>query len=165
MEIRTSSPSDLAAILKLYEQARVFMDDNGNPDQWGKNYPEVSLIETDMANNTSFVCVSKGEIVGTFMFGVGEDLTYNQIYQGEWLNDEPYGVIHRITASNQKKGVGTFCLDWCYNQYNNLRIDTHRDNLPMQNLLKKNGFVRCGIIYIENGDERIAFQKTESSMS
>jgi RimJ/RimL family protein N-acetyltransferase len=41
----------------------------------------------------------------------------------------------------------------------NLKIDTHRDNIPMQKVLKRNGFSECGIIYIENGDERIAFQK------
>jgi hypothetical protein len=41
----------------------------------------------------------------------------------------------------------------------NIRIDTHRDNVPMLSLLDKSGFERCGIIYLKNGDERIAFQK------
>jgi hypothetical protein len=29
----------------------------------------------------------------------------------------------------------------------------------MQNLLIKNGFSKCGIIYLEDGAERLAFQK------
>ncbi len=40
-----------------------------------------------------------------------------------------------------------------------LKLDTHNDNKPMQNLLKKLGFVPCGIITVEDGTERIAFQR------
>lgn len=29
----------------------------------------------------------------------------------------------------------------------------------MQNMLKKNGFTYCGRIYVEDGGERLAFQK------
>ena len=39
------------------------------------------------------------------------------------------------------------------------QIDTHKDNIPMQRVLLRNGFVYCGIIHLENGDERIAYQK------
>jgi RimJ/RimL family protein N-acetyltransferase len=44
-------------------------------------------------------------------------------------------------------------------QIPNIRIDTHRDNAIMQHLLEKNGFVKCGIIYVEDGSPRIAYQK------
>lgn len=160
MEIRSSSQSDMDTMLKIYGQAREFMEINGNPNQWGKSYPEVSLIEQDMARKHSYVCIDDGEVVGTFMYVEGEDPTYVKIYQGEWINDEPYGVVHRIASANGKRGVATFCLDWCFNQSRNIRIDTHKDNFPMQNLLKKLGYHPCGIIYLLNGEERIAFQKT-----
>ena len=39
------------------------------------------------------------------------------------------------------------------------RQDTHRDNHILQHILKKHGFQYCGIIYLLNGDERLAFQK------
>ena len=41
----------------------------------------------------------------------------------------------------------------------NLRADTHRDNRIMQHILQKHGFRYCGIIYLLNGDERLAYQK------
>ena len=41
----------------------------------------------------------------------------------------------------------------------NLRAATHKDNLTMQNLLEGCGFRRCGIIHLQNGDERIAYHK------
>ena len=45
-------------------------------------------------------------------------------------------------------------------EFPNLKIDTHRDNYPMQKSLKKNGFEYCGIIYLADGNERLAFQKS-----
>jgi RimJ/RimL family protein N-acetyltransferase len=67
--------------------------------------------------------------------------------------------VHRITTAREKRGIASFCLDWCLKQCGNIRIDTHRNNIPMIKVLGKNGYVQCGIIYLENGDERIAFQK------
>lgn len=160
MEIRRTSNNDMDTIQQIYAQARAFMKANGNPNQWINQYPVAALIEQDIASNHSYVCIDDGEIVGTFFFKEGTDPTYAIIDQGEWLNNEPYGVVHRLASSNGKRGVATFCLNWCYEQCGNIRIDTHKDNLPMQNLLKKNGYVECGIIYVANGDERIAFQKS-----
>jgi len=47
----------------------------------------------------------------------------------------------------------------CQRRYNNIRIDTHRDNAIMQHNIEKHGFTYCGIIYLANGDERLAYQK------
>ena len=40
-----------------------------------------------------------------------------------------------------------------------MRIDTHEENLGMQGLLKKLGYHYCGVIYLENNDKRLAFEK------
>ena len=40
-----------------------------------------------------------------------------------------------------------------------LRGDTHRGNKIMQRVLEKNGLVYRGIIYLEDGGERLAFEK------
>ncbi|MFA9375887.1 MAG: GNAT family N-acetyltransferase [Lachnotalea sp.] len=160
MEIRRSTTSDTDIILNIYAQARDFMASNGNANQWGNNYPETSLVEQDMKDRNSYVCVDNGEIVGVFFYTEEIDSTYIHIYEGEWLNNKPYGVVHRVASINGKRGVATFCLNWCFEKCKNLKIDTHRDNVPMQNLLSKNGFVSCGVIYLDNGAERIAFQKS-----
>ena len=45
-------------------------------------------------------------------------------------------------------------------------MDTHGDNKVMQNLLKKNGFVYCGIIHVEeDNDPRLAYEKLEKRES
>ena len=48
--------------------------------------------------------------------------------------------------------------DYCKEDFDNLRIDTHDDNKKMQHLIEKNGFIRCGIIYVYDGSPRIAYQ-------
>ncbi len=161
MQIRKSTLADLPHMQELYAQARAFMAENGNPTQWANGYPEQSMLEGDIADGVSYVCTDEeGRIVGTFVFFVGEDESYKEIFEGDWADHTiPYGVVHRITSDQSTRGVGSFCLQWCFEQCGNIRIDTHRDNRPMQAALAKNGYQRCGIVYVRGGEERIAFQK------
>lgn len=164
MRIRKSTIDDLNRIMELFSDAREYMAENGNPNQWKKTWPPAELIEEDIKQDKSYVCVEEtqeGErIIGTFFYDDGPDHTYDKIYDGAWKDDiRPYRVVHRITTDRNTRGVGSFCLNWAYDNFQNIRIDTHRDNKPMQGLLGKLGFEYCGIIYLENGEERIAFQK------
>lgn len=160
MEIRKSTPEELEAILELYEQARKFMIEHGNADQWGTVYPPRQMVEQDIADGKNHICTENGELLGTFYFAVEDDPDYGKIYEGDWIGSGAYGVMHRVASPGRKKGVATYCVNWCFEQSGgDLRIDTHRDNLPMQGMLEKNGFVRCGLIYLEDGDERIAYEK------
>jgi ribosomal protein S18 acetylase RimI-like enzyme len=161
MEIRKTTRDDLDEIRIIYADARAFMKKQNNPGQWGEDYPGKELLESDIYLGRSYVCISDNRIVGTFCFEVAVDPTYIEIFEGAWLDDASYAVIHRIASARGSKGVASFCVDWCFNQHPNIRIDTHRNNKPMISFLEKNGYVRCGIIYIENGDERIAFHKVD----
>ena len=160
MTIRQAQMRDLDRILQIYADARAFMRANGNPDQWGENYPPAEMICEDVATGNSYVCADGEEILGVFYYGEGEDPTYTVIEDGAWLNDEPYGVIHRIAVAARGRGVATACFAFGVAQCGNLKIDTHADNFPMQKSLEKNGFVRCGTIYVADGSARIAYQKT-----
>lgn len=165
MMIRKSMQSDLREILEIYKQARSFMKEHNNCDQWTDGYPQKEIVEEDIKNQKSYVCVVNNKIGAVFYFAVETDETYHIIEKGNWINEDPYGVVHRLAVANFQKGVGRFCLDFAFEQWKNLRIDTHRDNLPMQKVLIKLGFKECGIIYIKNGDERLAFQKVERTMT
>ncbi|RGY99404.1 GNAT family N-acetyltransferase [Clostridium sp. AM58-1XD] len=160
MKIRKATERDLERLLEIYEEARIFMAENGNPNQWGTSYPEKSLLIHDLEEGCSYVCTGDdGQILGTFYFRIGDEPNYHMIYDGKWLNDNPYAVVHRIASAARAKGAASFCLEWCFSQYNNIRIDTHRQNLPMQHMLEKNGFTLCGTVFVEDGSERIAYQK------
>ncbi len=159
MEIRKAEGHDRERILKLYAMAREFMRQNGNPDQWGNHHPPAETVEKDILEGKSYVCVEEDTILAVFFYDEGPEPDYLAIYDGAWLNDEPYSVVHRIAAPTGKKGVASFCIRWCCERSGgNVRIDTHEDNIPMQRMLEKNGFVRCGTIYIRDGAKRIAYQ-------
>lgn len=158
--IRKATEADLQPLMKIYDYARNLMQTNGNTTQWINGYPSINLIREDIAKGNSYVCENEhGDILGTFCFITGEDPTYATIYNGKWLNDEPYSVVHRLATNGREKGVAAACLDWCSNHCKNLRIDTHHDNILMQNILKKQDFMQCGIIHVKDGSERLAFQK------
>lgn len=164
MEIRRAEEKDIYRIMEIYEYARHFMAEHGNPNQWGKtNWPPKELIHSDIVGGNSYLCIHEDKIVGTFFFIQGEDIepAYRVIEDGAWLDDSPYGVIHRIAGNGTVKGIGTFCIHWAFDQCGHLRIDTHKDNQVMQNLLKKNGFVHCGTVYVEEDDSpRLAYEKS-----
>lgn len=150
--------------MAIYAHARVFMAQSGNPTQWGTTKPHRWQIENDIAEGVSHVVVDDGgEILAVFFFRIAPDPTYETIYDGAWLNDAPYGVIHRIAAAQSGSGAAKFAVEWCLEQVGDVRIDTHANNLPMQKLLAKCGFSRCGIIYIEDGTQRIAYQKSRTN--
>lgn len=160
MNIRKTQLQDLAVVMKMYDYAKVFMREHGNGNQWVNGYPSEELIAQEIMDDHSYVCENeRGEVIGTFCYIPGPDPTYLHIYKGEWLNDEPYGVIHRMASDGSQKGISAACLAWSFQQCKNIRVDTHHKNVVMQNMLKKHGFVECGIIYIKDGTERIAYHK------
>ena len=161
MLIRKTTEADLPRIGEIYENAKRFMRESGNPNQWNSGTPNADTAREDMENGVGYVAEEDGRIVAVFMFSLDRDPTYANIYDGEWINDEPYGVIHRIAVAEQGKGIIGHCINECYARCHNLRIDTHRDNMPMQRALLGRGFRYCGIIHLENGDERLAYQKIE----
>ena len=169
MEIRHSTEKDLDRIMMIYEYARRFMAEHGNPNQWGPtNWPPEELIRSDIANENSYVCTCEDKIVGTFFFDQGQNIepTYHVIENGTWLDDSSYGVIHRLAGNGTVNGIGSFCIEWAFRQCGHLRVDTHEDNRVMQNLLKKNGFLYCGIIYVrEDHCPRLAYEKIPTPAS
>ena len=161
--IRKSTLADLPTILNLRDQAREIMRSYGNTFQWPDGYPRDDMFLKDIELGGSHVMINEGgNIVGTFALIPGPDIAYQVIYDGQWLNDEPYYVIHRIASTPDSHGILDALLDYCEALSPNIRIDTHKDNVIMINGLKKRGYQYCGIIHLLNGDERLAFQKNVS---
>ena len=160
LSIRKAEESDLRRILEIFDIAKEFMHSTGNTGHWNGAYPGEELILSEIGQGHCFVVTEiEGRIVGTFCFIIGEDPTYRVIEDGKWLDDEPYGTIHRIASDRTEHGIGHLCISFCSSLIGTLRADTHRDNAPMLSLLEKEGFIRCGIIHLADGAPRIAFQR------
>ena len=159
MEIRLSTYDDLNEILKIYKRARDFMRKTGNPTQWKHNRPTDESVIRDIKDKHNYVIYEDDVIYGVFSFYIGKDIYYDKIVDGYWLNDEEYGVIHKVASAGVKKGIMDTCLSFAEGKTKNIRIDTHRDNKIMQKILDKHDYVKCGTIFVDDGTPRIAYQK------
>ena len=157
---RKSAEQDIPTLLHLASQAKETMRQSGNRFQWVDGYPSDEVFERDIALGGSVLMHRDGQPVATFTCLPSPEPTYAEIYVGQWLDDEkPYLVIHRIAAAHGTHGVLAALVDYCFTLTDNIRIDTHRDNVIMRHLLPRLGFSYCGIIYLLNGAERLAYQR------
>ncbi len=159
--VRLAKNEEFDEIWAIYLEARQFMKETGNPTQWGDFNPTIPMLKEDIALQRLYVVERDGELCGVFLFAFGPDPWYAVIENGNWKDDAPYGVLHRVAAKTKERGVFRECMDFALTQIRHLRIDTHEDNKVMQHVLEKNGFVPCGTIYIDTGSPRIAYEYIE----
>ena len=166
MNIRKATNEDKAAVCEIYNFAKKIMKESGI-DQWQDGYPNEESFLDDVKNGIGIICHEGDEVTATAAAYIGNEPTYSSIFQGKWLTDsEKYGIIHRIAVkpSSKKRGIATAVFSYTEeicrkNSIFAMRCDTHRDNKIMQRTLLKNGYTYCGIIYLLNGDERLAYEK------
>ena len=184
MVIRPATPADLPALRPVFEAAKGIMRADGNLSQWSApGFPDDTLLLRDIARGGGFVILSdkispraplgrddntvissgaeggvEKSIVAYFALLPSPEPTYDYI-DGAWLTDEPYGVIHRMASYPEAHGIFSTIINYAASRYSHLRIDTHRDNHIMQHLIEKHGFTYCGIIWLEDGTERLAYER------
>ncbi len=159
--IRKGTHADIDAIMACYEAAKAYMRTHGNHNQWTNGYPSRKLIETDIALGHNYIGTDmNGEIIMTFALIFGDDPTYAIIENGHWLDNRPYATIHRLASNGKQHHILKACVEFCFSKTDNLRLDTHADNLTMQHAALNLGFIPCGTIHLADGSPRIAFQKS-----
>jgi RimJ/RimL family protein N-acetyltransferase len=162
---RKTVEQDIDSIMKIIKHAQEYFK-NQHIDQWQNNYPNRQTIEDDIEKGYSYCLEKEGKIVATAAVSFDGEKTYQEIYNGKWLSNGEYAVIHRIAVDSDSKGSGLsseilrnvekVCLE---REVHSIKIDTHELNLPMQRVLQKNDFAYCGDIYLAEGSKRIAFEK------
>lgn len=169
MEFRQAKISDLDQIVEIIELSKKYLKET-KVDQWQDGYPAKEDLRKDIESGNSYVLTNKDEIVATTVISLDGESTYNLIFNGEWITNEEYIVMHRVAVHDKYKGKGIFkelikeAESLALNKgISSIKIDTHRDNISMQRAVVKNDFKRCGIIYLEDGSERIAFEKVLKS--
>ena len=169
MEFRQAKISDLDQIVEIIELSKKYLKET-KVDQWQDGYPSKEDLRRDIESGNSYVLTNKDEIVATTVISLDGESTYNSIFTGEWITNDEYIVMHRVAVHDKYKGKGIFkelikeAESLALNKgIFSIKIDTHRDNISMQGAVVKNDFKRCGIIYLGDGSERIAFEKVLKS--
>ena len=168
MEIRKTTTADEEALAALFGEARATIAQLGI-DQWQNGYPSLAVIRNDSALARSYAVTDGEQLIGTFVLIEDGEPTYDTIYGGDWKtgnDNNSYLAIHRVAVSVRMrgKGISTAILNYAERRARalgrvSLRIDTHEGNVVMRRMLEKHGFLLCGVIYLENGDPRVAYEK------
>lgn len=164
LQIDKPNIDEMDEILEIYKQASNSLKEEG-VDQWQEDKPDQNILAEDMKKGVSYVHRSD-RVLATAALIPGQDETYRKIYKGKWKNEAPYTTIHRfaVNSSAQGQNLGKRMMQALFDRsfsmgFNNVRIDTHRDNKKMLGLIRSMGFIQCGIIQVADGSERIAFIK------
>lgn len=162
MLVRKAEINDLDAALRIYEAARAYMKESGNPDQWGDSYPPESLVKGDIEKGNLYCITDGGAVCGVFAYFPEGDHAYDSIFDGAWLDEDSYGAIHRVAGDGTHRGIVYTAVEFCRSFTPALKIDTHYKNISMQRALEKAGFCRCGTVYTDDGTARIAYHMTKN---
>lgn len=171
MQIRPTTQNDLDAVMSIIEEARRTIAALGI-NQWQNGSPNRAMIEEDISLGRGRAVTLNGEIVGTFALIFDGEPTYNIIEQGAWslpdrteTGEWSYLAIHRVAVSVASRGTGVSTAIIRYAEDTaralgraSLRIDTHEGNVVMRRMLEKHGFSYRGVIHLDNGDPRVAYE-------
>lgn len=168
MIIRKTEIKDIDRITAIFAEARGTIAKLGI-NQWQDGYPTREIACEDLELSRSYVCEADGEVLATFVLQEGGDANYDVIKEGKWLSgnySRDYLAVHRVAIAVASRGRGIasqmieYALDYARERgLNSLRIDTHEGNVVMRRMLEKNGFSACGVIHLENGDPRVAYER------
>lgn len=159
MMIRKAVVEDLPRLVEIIEIAKKFMAETGNPTQWRTGGPTREVMENDIREKRLYVIENETGVHAVFMFAIMEDPTYAVITEGDWGSNETYGVIHRVAGDGAIHGILQEAVRFAGARISHLRIDTHHDNKVMQKAIQKCGFEERGIIFLEDGSPRIAYER------
>ncbi len=165
MTIEKATINDLKQIEEIYELARDYMRNSGNPEQWGNSYPESSIILNDIKNRELYVIKNGERIEGVFVFYIGKEDAYSESLP--WSRRSEYAVIHRVAKRKEAKNITKTIFSYVLSIHPYIRIDTHQDNKTMCASLIRFGFNKIGTVYYHrNGEttERIAFDYYDNSL-
>ena len=162
---RKATLADLDAVMEAVEDSRETLRLQGN-GQWQDGYPNRNDFINDINNGRLFVVLNDNkEPVGLCALTYREE-DYHHLYEGEWLTDMPYMVMHRVALKKEYRGQGygmklfdVFIEVAKLEGYRSLRIDTHEGNALMRHLIMKAGFTYCGKAILTPNKDRMVFER------
>lgn len=167
MIYRLARKEDIDDIMLIIEDGRAFLSTQ-HSGQWQDGYPRREDMINDIGNQNLYVVLSrenKDVIVGVAAFTYHEK-DYDHLYEGKWLTDNPYMVMHRIAVKKEyyHQGYGKdlfrIFIEVGKNKgYHSLRIDTHENNKQMRGLMNVFGFIYCGKAILKPDKDRMVFEK------
>lgn len=155
MQIQLATLNILPDIMKIIEDGRISLQQQGLP-QWQNGYgPDSKQMATDIVNRFCWIAIVQGKIVAVASLVKGVDPVYSAI-TGKWIKEDSNGyiAIHRVAVNKNftGQGIARRCLgeliEVAHEEgYKDIRIDTYPENKPMIKTIETLGFIYCGQVH------------------
>ena len=146
---------DLQEVMKITDSAKQLLKKNGSL-QWQQGYPDENTFKNDIKNKALIGLYEHNQLKAFGAYIYGKDLNYVDI-EGKWdipANDRDM-AIHRVAVDENSHGkkYGIKILKYGIIYAKKLKcltvkVDTHKNNIPMQKSILRSGFIYKGIIKI-----------------
>ena len=168
MEVKRVKIEEIEKVMEIINDAKAFLKPQSM--QWQQGYPNIESMSKDILNRCLFGVYYDGELTCVASLIIGVDRTYVNMVEGKWINEtSPRDlVVHRIAVSNKYRGKGCakkimeFAKQYALeNSCISIKVDTHRANVPMQQLLLSCSYTYQGIIDLARDEEdqlRLAYE-------
>lgn len=171
-KIRIANIDDAIYVQEVLDDAKALFRSEGS-DQWQDldNYPNINTTISDINKKQMYVYEIDKKVVGCIVLSKEKEEAYNKVYNGKWIEENNYYVIHRLSVRNgyYKKGIAKALINYAESitkkdNVKSIKVDTKKENIRMLSLLKTLGFKEVGIIHLLRKDvldvKRVALEKT-----
>ena len=146
---------DIQRIMKITNDAKYLLKQNGSL-QWQQGYPNENTFFNDINNKSLYGIYENNKLMAYGAYIFGKDINYVEI-DGKWdipANEKDL-AIHRVAVDSnchgKKYGVKILKYGIIYAKKLGcitVKVDTHKNNIPMQKCINNSGFVYKGIVKI-----------------
>ena len=164
-QYRRAKIEDIDEIMMAVEDARALLKEEGN-GQWHDGYPNRDDFLLDIQNGNSFVVLTDNKEIASVCAITGYEEAYMHLYEGKWLTDYEYIVMHRVAVKAKFRGLGygkalfeLFIEEGKKRNIKSLRIDTHKNNTLLLHLFDLYGFKYCGKAILPPNKDRVVYEK------
>ena len=165
---RKAKLEDIDEIMVAVEDARALLKEEGN-GQWQFGYPNRDDFLNDINNNDLYVVLSDDGEIASVCAITGYEEAYMHLYEGKWLTNYDYLVMHRVAVKKKYRGQGfgkalfeVFIEEGKKRGIKSLRIDTHKNNSLLIHLFDLYGFIYCGKAILPPNKDRVMYEKVLS---
>ncbi len=162
--LKAKNNIETTLFFNIIERCRIVLAKHES-GQWQGQEPSMKTLIEDLHNQYLYLGFEHNNIIGGCAL-LPFEKDYENLLSGLWKNDHPYIVIHRFAIDPQFHGLGygkalLLGIETTVQsmQRVNIRVDTHKANVPMHRLLISCGYQVCGTVLLKQAGERVVYQK------
>ncbi len=166
---RKANADDIEDIMLIVRQARNYLKKH-RVDQWQGDYPTQQAFEDSIENGECYAVMYGKSLAGVFCMTDTPEPDYDSITDGYWHGQGKYCTVHRLAVEAKFRGTGMSDKMFAFAEEaaiekgaECMRVDTHRKNKAMQQLVRRIGYTYRGNVTVtsEQGHDpaRQAFEK------